>query len=346
MRARGGSGLLTAASVVVVVAGLKAASFLMVPFMLAIFLTILSLPLHRWLSRRIHPGAAVVVTVLANLLFVVGLVALVSGSVSGFVEAAPRYRLRVEALATSSIAWLDARGVPTAEWLDAQNVGLDGILDLVGSTLRGLTAVLTNLLLVVLTMIFLLLEVDRLPAKLQSALDVSPSQYALYVEAAATVQRYLVVKTCVSGLTGLAIFLGTWLVGLDFPVLWGLLAFLFNYIPSLGSIIASVPAILLAMVTLGPGPALAVGVIYLVANVAFGNLLEPHLLGRQLGLSPLVIFVSLVFWGWAWGPVGMLLSVPLTVVARIFLEKSEELGWVAILLAARPPRSPVDAAGS
>ena len=110
-----------------------------------------------------------------------------------------------------------------------------------------------------------------------------------------------------------------------------------NFIPTLGSLIAAVPAVLLAVVQFGPGRALIVAIGYIVVNLTFGTFLEPHLMGRRLGLSMLVVFLSLVFWGGVWGPVGMLLSVPLTMILKILLENSEEFRWLATLLDASPP---------
>jgi predicted PurR-regulated permease PerM len=115
-------------------------------------------------------------------------------------------------------------------------------------------------------------------------------------------------------------------------VLWGLVAFLFNFVPNIGSIIAAVPALLLALVQLGPGPALAAGAGYLVVNIVMGNVVEPRFMGRGVGLSTLVVFLSLVFWGWVLGPVGMLLSVPLTMVVKLALEANPETRWIAVLI--------------
>ena len=125
---------------------------------------------------------------------------------------------------------------------------------------------------------------------------------------------------------------------MDFPFLWGVLAFLLNYIPTLGSIIAAVPPTCVALLQLGVGPALATVAVFVVVNVLLGSLAEPHFLDRRLGLSTLVVFTSLVFWGWVWGPVGMLLSVPLTMILKIMFENTEGLQWVAVLLDAHPRR--------
>lgn len=146
--------------------------------------------------------------------------------------------------------------------------------------------------------------------------------------------------------------MGTWRIGLDFPVLWGLVAFALNYVPTIGSVIASVPALILAVIQPGDevlistatdtgllidwGRVIAVACLYVAANVIFGNFVEPMLMGRKLGLSTVVITLSLIFWGWVWGPIGMLLSVPLTMVVKIMLENTTDLRWVAVLLSQWP----------
>jgi predicted PurR-regulated permease PerM len=153
-----------------------------------------------------------------------------------------------------------------------------------------------------------------------------------FARAAREIQKYLGLKTAISALTGLLI--GGWvaLLGLDFALTWGFLAFLLNFIPNIGSIIAAIPAVLLALVQLGPAQAVLVAVGFIVVNVVLGNLVEPQLMGRTLGMSTLVIFLSLVFWGWLWGPVGMFLSVPLTMILKISMENSRHLKSVAMML--------------
>ena len=124
----------------------------------------------------------------------------------------------------------------------------------------------------------------------------------------------------------------TWALHLDFPLLWAMLAFLLNYVPTIGSIIAAVPAVLLALVQIGPGAASATAVGFIAINAVFGNFLEPRLMGYGVGISPLVVFVGLVVWGFIFGPVGMLLSVPLTMTLKMALESDDRTRWVAILL--------------
>ena len=140
--------------------------------------------------------------------------------------------------------------------------------------------------------------------------------------------------------TGVIIGVALWLIGVDYPVLWGVLAFMLNFVPNIGSIIAAVPAVLLTIVQLGIGPAFLVAVVYVAVNILIGSILEPRFMGKGLGLSTLVVFVSLIFWGWVLGPVGMLLSVPLTMIFKIALESSPETRWIAVLLGSSPPALP------
>jgi len=147
-----------------------------------------------------------------------------------------------------------------------------------------------------------------------------------------SVNRYLIIKTAVSIATGAAVTLWLTILGVDYPILWGVVAFLFNFVPNIGSIIAAVPALLLALVQLGPEAVLYTGAGYVVINLVVGNAVEPRFMGRGVGLSTLVVFVSLVFWGWTLGLVGMLLSVPLTMIVKIALESKDETRWIAVLL--------------
>jgi predicted PurR-regulated permease PerM len=172
-----------------------------------------------------------------------------------------------------------------------------------------------------------------------------PDSFRRYSKITREVQSYLLYKTLVSLATGLSVGIWVGLLGLDFPALWGFVAFALNYIPNIGSILAAVPAVGLALLQLGPGRALVVALGYVAINFWWGNLVEPALLGRRLQLSPLVVLVSLIFWGWVWGPIGMLLSVPLTMMLKIVLENSPGLRWLGALLAPKPP-APAPAAAA
>ncbi len=202
----------------------------------------------------------------------------------------------------------------------------------IGSGLKGLASILSNAFMISLIVVFMLLEGVWLPTKLKVAFGEASDAVLQLSHAATQIQRYLAVKTIISLVTGALVAIWTSVIGLDFALVWGLLAFLLNFIPTIGSLLAAVPAVLLALVQLGPGSALAVGLGFVVVNVGFGNIIEPNVMGRTLGLSTLVVFLSLVFWGWVLGPVGMLLSVPLTMIIKIILESNETTRPIAIML--------------
>jgi AI-2 transport protein TqsA len=204
------------------------------------------------------------------------------------------------------------------------------VLDLIGSILTGAATVVGHAFLVLLTMGFMLMEAGD--GRLRGGLIAAASRFAHLETAGPEIQRYLWIKTWVSLATGLLVGLSAALVGVDFPLIWGLLAFLLNYIPNFGSILAAVPAVLVALIQVGAWEASVLALFYVAINTVLGNILEPYWMGRRLHLSPLVVLLSLIFWGWVWGAAGLLLAVPITMVIKIALEHSPEVRWVALLL--------------
>lgn len=338
---RGARFLLVAASTIVVIAGLRQAGQLVLPFLTAVFLGVVSFPVMAWLQRKKVPTPLAVLITVSAAAGVVGVLGLAVGrSVNQFSQVAPQYRARFRELARDILTWADGVGLPTSQWTPLDYVNPEAIVDLIGGTLGALAGLLSNAFLVLLAVIFILFEAAGFRAKLRVAFGDGGANQDRLGQMTLEVQNYLAIKTLVSMATGVLVGIWVWVLGLDFPLLWGLVAFIFNYIPSLGSIFAAVPAVLLALVQLGPGRAAVVAIGYLAINVVFGNFVEPMLLGRRLGLSTLVIFVSLVFWGWVWGPVGMLLSVPLTMMLKIAMENTEDFRWVAVMLGKNPASGP------
>ena len=332
---KGARFLLTMAGAVIVIAGIKAASSLILPLLVAVFLAMISLPLLNWLlDKRVPTALAVPATILAALLVLGGIAMAIGGSIKGFTAQAPAYQERLEAIAAEAQQWAQARGISLPEQIGkslADLVDPSQAFNLIAGTLKGVAGALSNLFLVLLTIVFILSEAAGFPAKLQAAFGHRESSQR-FENIKEEVRRYLGIKTLVSLTTGVVVIVALWIIGVDFPLLWGMLAFLLNYVPTLGSILAAIPPVLLATVQLGPGHALATALVFVGVNVGLGNFVEPHFMGRRLGLSTLVVFLSLVFWGWVWGPVGMLLSVPLTMIVKIMLENTEDLRWVAVLL--------------
>ncbi len=336
--------LLIVAGVVIVIAGLRSAGPLIQPLLISMFIAVLSLPLLNWLhSFRWCPRPlSVLITILVVLTVTVGIFSLVGGSINSFTQAAPRYQAGLQEILLSTLTWLRSHSIDIPEETVTKLFDASIILNTVGDLLKVIATLFSRTLIILVTTIFILFEASVFPEKLKAAFGTDSRGSARFSKIRVEIQRYLAIKTAISAATGILIGLSLWALGIDFPLMWGLVAFALNYIPSLGSIFAALPTILLALVQFGLGRAIAVAIIYLVVNISLGNFLEPMLLGRRLGLSTLVIFTSMVFWGWVWGPLGMLLSVPLTMIVKIMLEYTEDFRWIAILLDARPPDASED----
>jgi predicted PurR-regulated permease PerM len=326
-------GALYFSAFVISLAGIKVAAPIVVPFLLSLFVAIICNPAVNYLeSKKLPRGLAILIvifTILA-LFFVLG--GVIGAAVNDFRVAIPTY----EAQLSKEIVWL-------LEWLAQHEVviSIDDIrayfdpakvMNLVTSTLSGFSSVLGNVFLLLLTVIFMLSEGKVFAKKLHIAFDDSVKTEQKLDGFLTMVNQYMAIKTVISLATGLVIGSVLWIMGVQFYVLWALLAFLLNYIPNIGSIIAAVPAVILTFLQLGAGYASVVIGLFVAVNMIMGNVVEPRFMGRRLGLSTLVVFLSLIFWGWLLGMVGMLLSVPLTMILKIALENSEGGRWFAILL--------------
>ena len=335
--------LLTLACLIVLIAGLRAGESVVVPFLLSVFLAMLGIPLQTWLRQHGMPRSlAIVVVVLTLVGVLVGVGVIVGGSLNAFVNALPEYEARLTGLLDSVETQLAAWGINISVSALDELINPGQILQLASSLFFGVAGILSNFLLVILTMIFILVEAVGFPAKLQAAFGDAGAKVSQLSNVMTQVHHYLMIKTTISFVTGLGLGLWVWIWGVDFPILWGLLAFLLNYVPNIGSILAAVPPVLVGLIQPGGsvGLSLAVASGYVAVNLVLGNFVEPRVMGQRLGLSTLVVFVSLVFWGWVWGAVGMLLSVPLTMVVKILMQNSDELRWVAILLGKSPDELP------
>ncbi len=324
---------LTLASLFVVVAGLRESSALFLPLLSGLFIAVISMPVMGFLERvRVPRVLAISLTVLLDVAVLAGMVGLVSASLSGFNDALPRYQTALGDLGSGAVDFLRARGVPV-ERSDLASLGDPGwVMTLVADLFRELTSLVSSIVLVMLLVVFMLFEIAPGAGKLRVLLGGPHADLHELADAAGQLQRYLVVKTYLSAITGT--LCGAWLamVGVDFPLLWGLLTFLLNYVPSVGAAIAGIPPVLVALLTLGPGAAAAAAIGFLAVNFVIGNFFEPRMMGVALGLSTLVVFVSMLFWGWVWGPLGALFAVPLTMLLRSAFALSDETRWLAVLL--------------
>lgn len=325
--------MLTSAAAIVVIAGMKSAADMLVPFLLAAFIAVVSVPMMSWLTNRRIPSVVAVLIILLGFILVGTLLATFIGStINAFSKDVPVYQEKLTLLVDQVVTWLRGLGVQVADNIVAEYVNPGAVMKVVGSVFNSLGGVLANTFLILFTVVFILLEANSFPTKVRKAFGEETRAFAQFERFSQSVQQYLAIKSLVSLGTGGTVGLILMLIGVDYAALWALSAFLLNYIPNIGSIIAAVPAVLIALVQLGVGEAVLVAVSYVLVNTFYGNVVEPRLMGRSLGLSTLVVFLSLVFWGWILGPVGMLLSVPLTMVLKIALESSQQSRWIASLM--------------
>jgi AI-2 transport protein TqsA len=330
--------LIPLACIVIIVAGMRAAASIVVPFLLAAFLSAICAPmvftLRKW---RVPAGLAVFLVILLLLAAFILTGILVGSSVDQFTERMPGYQAGLQDRVHGLTEYIRNHGwkIPPSFLAEYMNPGI--VMRLIGGAVTGMAAMLTNAVFLLLTVVFMLLELSILPLKLKAVMKSPEASLKRLSDFMDSFNRYLGIKTATSAATGIAAWICCWLLGVDFPVLWGLMAFLLNYVPTIGSIIAAVPPILLATVQFGFGRALGVTAGYLAINMIIGNVIETRVMGRGLGLSTLIVFMSLVVWGWVFGPVGMLLSVPLTMIIKIALESYEDTRSLAILLDSEAP---------
>ena len=329
------------ACVVVIIAAMKAATVIVVPFLLAVFIaTIAASPVFWLYKHRVPLVVAVTLVIAAIIVVLITFGVFVGSNVTQFTENLPQYQERLSTMTRQLLASLENRGVdvPTQEIMKSFNPGT--VMSLAGKTLQGFGGFISNTVLIVLTVVFILLEALSFPGKLRAAMGDSEQHLSYFRHVIENIRRYMGMKTVVSIFTGALVAIPLAILGLDFWLLWGVVAFLFNYIPNIGSIIAAIPAVLLALVQLSPGYAVVVAIIYVCVNTFMGNIIEPRYMGKGLGLSTLIVFLSLVFWGWVLGPVGMLLSVPLTMTVKMALEANPDTRWIAVLLGPGSPGDP------
>ncbi|WP_435236311.1 AI-2E family transporter [Psychromonas sp. PT13] len=320
-------------ALVVCLAGIKVAATIVVPFLLSLFVAIICNPAINLLESKKIPRAIAIIMVIVFIfaLFVV-LGGVIGSSVNSFREALPVYEAQLSQDMDWLITWLGEKNVSISMTEVQAYFDPSKVMGLVTKTLSGFSSVLGNVFLLLLTVVFMLAEGPGFAKKMHVAFDESHHAEKDLDHFLKIVNQYMAIKTIISLVTGLIIGFFLWILGVDFFVLWALLAFLFNYIPNIGSILAAIPAVILTFLQLGVGSASIVVALFIGVNMIMGNVVEPRFMGRSLGLSTLVVFLSLIFWGWLLGMVGMLLSVPLTMIVKIALESSEEGRWFAILL--------------
>ena len=322
-----------AAALVIIIGGINQAQSVLVSFLVAVFLSMLGTPPVLWLERKRIPSVVavlLVVTGMVAILLIVG--AVVGASINSFYTELPAYQTRFQEHVSAFQNFFTTKGIRGIDKVLLGYVKPEAVMSLTASLIAELGSALSNIVLILLTVAFILFEATSFPVKLRAVLGEPRQVFPQFTRFVGDIERYMLIKTFISLATGLLI--GTWLtiLGVDFPVLWGFLAFLLNYVPNVGSTIAAVPAVLLAFIQLGIGSAIMATAGYMAVNFILDNVVETRLMGRKLGLSTLVVFLSLIFWGSLLGPVGMVLCIPLTMTLKFACENNKGTQWIAVLL--------------
>ena len=331
--------LLALAGAVAVLAGLRAAQSIIGPVLIALIITVAWSPGSEWLRKRgWHPSVAALTGIALGILGIALFVALVWTSLIQLQNNLPGYQPRIEALQDLLRTKLSELPFDTSRVLSNNLVSPDTIIGYALKIVQKFTQTAGNLFLLVLLMAFMMLEAVRYPQKLREAFAGQPDVIERFSQFGDSIRSYVGLNA-VFGLA--AALLDTMLllfIGVDFAILWGVVSFLLSFIPNIGFIIALTPPTLLALIQFGFGRALAVLIGYIVINFAVDNIIKPRFVGVRLDLSPLVVVLSLLFWGWLLGPMGALAAVPLSIGTRFLLESFEESRWIAHLMSDAGPK--------
>ncbi|MBE0651946.1 MAG: AI-2E family transporter [Bacteroidales bacterium] len=322
------------AAVIIIIAGVIMAESIITMLLMAFFISVIGAHLVSWIDAKKVPHVlSVIIIMVGILLIILGLSSIIGGSVSSFTSHLGKYENRLIGIITSANQEFTRLGFNFSTQKLTQMFDPVKILDITASTLGQLGNVMSNTTLIFFIVLFVLLEMKSISLKSKIFGAASAGKTMKNISRIEkSVRHYLVIKTVVSLMTG--ILIGIWLgiLGVEYAILWGLIAFLLNYIPNIGSIIAAIPAMLFTWIQLGFIPMIWVAVGYLAVNLLIGYFFEPRIMGRGMGLSTLVVFLSLIVWGYILGVVGMFLSVPLTMTLKIILEHNENTKPLAAML--------------
>lgn len=321
------------ATVIFIIWGINQAQSVLVSFLVSVFFAALATPAVLWLEKKKVPIVVAVIIVVAGMILCLIITGVVVGtSINSFYEALPQYQTLIQGKVAAFKVFLARQGVTMPQNILLEYLNPEAIMNLTARLLQGLGSAFSNIFLIILTVTFILFEVTSFPIKIRTILGDPLQAFPRFIKFVNDMKRYMVIKTFMSLATGVLATILLYVLDVDFPILWGFLAFLLNYVPTIGSIIAGVPAVFLAFILRGIWIGVIVAAGYVAINLIIGIGIENILMGRKLGLSTLVVFLSLLFWEGLLGPVGALLCIPLTMTLKFALESDEKTQWIAVLL--------------
>jgi AI-2 transport protein TqsA len=336
--------LIAAAAVCVLVLFARSAASILAPTLLALFIAVIATPPLRWLRGKGMPKYLAVLVILLVLVDIASLVALTTTSaLEALREGLPSYQERLVLLSDELGRWLELVGIDRSRAALRDLISPAAASQFIYAALTNASSTLATGLLVLLIVAFMLAEAPSLPAKFKAAFSVTSEGEEQLHQLFNSINRYMFIKFVTSLGTGICIWIWLRMFGIEYAVALAVVAVLFNFIPILGNIFMTVPAVLIALVQTNLSTALLVTLGYVLVNGIIGNVVEPRLMGRELGISSVVVLLSLMFWGWVFGPIGLFLSVPLTMVVAVALKSSPQTRPIAILLGSDVFRSEASA---
>jgi len=324
------------AAFVIILVGMKLAQSFLNPFLMALFITIICAQPIFWLKKKnVSTGLAVLIVIIGLLAVYTGLNWLVGSSLSFFIRDASKYSESLKEITESSGRFFSERGINIAVFGGAGALDLAKVMEYTQTVVNHIGEMVSNEITFIFLTIFLLVEIDGIRLKIMVMAKGSDATLEYWHIIGRKIRHYLSIKTMTSLATGVFVGLSLAIIGVDYSILWGLLAFLLNYIPTIGSIIAAIPGITFSLLQFGFPATFWTAGIYIFANVAIGSVLEPRIMGKGMGLSAFTVFFCLIFWGFILGPVGMFLSVPITMAIKFILDYNPKTKWIAVLLGTR-----------
>jgi len=322
--------LILIAAVVVVLAGMRAASPILGPLLFSVFLAVIfGMLLHWFMKRGYSRWVSLVLTLAVFIAIIAVFTVVIAGSFLRILADLPMYREELEQSLEMAGPLLSEWGIGSGEAASLSVFVRDSSLSLVGSLLDLAIAAF----IIVLTTLFLLWEATGFSSKIRQIIgEYRPGDMERFTGLATKNVDYLIIRTWVNLAMGVGTAVILWLIGVDYAIFWGFLAFLLGFVPYIGFWLAIIPPMLFAWVELGPVAALLVLAGEALVNVLAEYILFPHMAGRGLDLSPAVVFISLIFWGWILGAFGVLLAVPLTLTVRMIAELFDGSRWIGVLL--------------
>ena len=328
---------LNIAAFIIIIAGVMYAQNFITQLLLAFFISIICAQPIYWLQKKkASQGLAITIVLTLIVVVFIGFGELIGASLSSFSEDAPKYEKNLQEIGGTILQFADDKGIKISKSEITNLFDPSKIMGITAGFLGELGGLMGNALTIFFLVLFLLMELDSFPIKIRAILKdaegSSVGSLAFLNTIGDSIRHYLSIKTMTSLFTGLLIWISLAIIGVDYAIIWALIAFLLNYIPNIGSIIAAIPAVLFALIQLGFGGAFWTIGVFVAVNMIIGNIIEPKMMGKGMGLSTFIVFVSLIFWGFMLGSVGMFLSVPLTMSIKIILEQNPKSKWIAILL--------------